>query len=265
MEFSVISSGSKANCTYVRSDSGAALLVDAGLSAKQIEQRLLSLGATCNSLVGIIITHEHSDHIRGIGVVSRKYSVPVYCSRKVERYLDKPYAVKHFEAGSSFTLADFTIHPFAIVHDAVDPVGFTIEADGQVLTHVTDLGRATPIVHEYLRKANAVVLESNHDPVMLQECHYTWSLKQRIASAHGHLSNGDAAELLAAAWHPKLRHVVLAHLSENSNTPELAVAPFKKLFGDSVFDTFLVGNQHAATPMIRVGESVVDEGLLVAN
>jgi phosphoribosyl 1,2-cyclic phosphodiesterase len=265
MQFSVLSSGSKANCSYVVNKYGSSFLVDAGLSAKQIEQRLLSLGSTLNGISGIVVTHEHSDHIRGIGAVSRRYKVPVYCCKEVKRFIDKPYKFETFEPGQTFTINEFTIHPFSIVHDAVEPVGFCIECDGLTLTHVTDLGRATPIVKEYVRRANAVVLEANHDPTMLSTCHYPWQLKQRIASSHGHLSNEDAAQLLAEAWHPELRHVVLAHLSENSNTPELAVAPFMQLFGDKCFDTFLVGNQHQATGMVSIQGTGTEAVALVVN
>ena len=140
--------------------------------------------------------------------------------------------------------------PFSITHDAVEPVGYVLESEGVKLTQLTDLGKVTPLVREAVRGANALVLESNHDPELLSTCSYPWELKQRISSTHGHLSNTVAAELVAEMLHPELFHVVLAHLSENSNSPELALGAMDAHWNREAICSLRCGSFYAPTPLV---------------
>lgn len=223
MRFSVLSSGSKANSTFIEVGSQR-ILIDSGLSATQVTKRLAAIGVDAATITAIIITHEHSDHISGVAPLSRRYKIPVYANQATASHLDAPHAIEHFVTGQEFYLGDAIIRPFSIVHDAVDPVGFVIEGEGLKFGQATDLGKVTTVVKEALKGSHAMVLESNHDLGMLYTSHYSWELKQRIASSHGHLSNDVAGRFLAELAHPALGQVVLGHLSENCNTPETALA-----------------------------------------
>ncbi|MFN4894523.1 MAG: MBL fold metallo-hydrolase [Pseudomonadota bacterium] len=222
MRFSVLSSGSKANCTFVEA-AGVRFLVDCGLSGKQAEERLAQIGIAPETLDAVLVTHEHCDHINGVGTLSRRYNIPVYANSATMQHVSKPKGKEVFQTGEQFCVGAVQIDPFSIVHDAADPVGFSIRAEGFKLVICTDLGRVTTLVRQHVEGANAILLESNHDQEMLQACSYTWELKQRIASTHGHLCNDSAGQLLEEILHPELFHVVLGHLSENSNTPTLAL------------------------------------------
>jgi phosphoribosyl 1,2-cyclic phosphodiesterase len=236
MQFSVLSSGSKANSTFFEAG-GVRLLIDCGLSATKAEERLRRIGVDPASLAGILVTHEHSDHINGISVLSRRFRLPVYANERTGKMVKNVFGLERFETGIPFDLRGIKISPFSIVHDALEPVGFRIEGEGLTFTQVTDLGRVTPLVREAVRGANAVVLESNHDEQMLMECDYPWELKQRIASSHGHLSNKEAAELAQEMVHPDLCRMVLGHLSENSNTPTVALHTFHAYVPPGVIET----------------------------
>ncbi len=222
MRFSVLSSGSKANCTFVEA-AGKRFLVDCGLSGKQAELRLAEIGVDPASLNAILVTHEHADHIHGVATLSRRYGLPVYANAGTMERISKPRGREIFTTGKDFCVGPVECTPFSIAHDAVDPVGFSIRAEGFKLVILTDLGRVTTLVREHVRGAHAILLESNHDQEMLQSCSYTWELKQRIASTHGHLCNETAGQLIEDIMHPELFHIVLGHLSENSNTPALAL------------------------------------------
>jgi phosphoribosyl 1,2-cyclic phosphodiesterase len=256
MRFSVLSSGSKANCTYVEAG-GVRLLVDCGLSGKQAEARLSEIGVDPSTLSAILVTHEHSDHIHGVGTLSRRYKLPVYANASTMEHISKPRAKEVFETGSDFSVGKIRVTPFSIVHDASDPVGFALYADGFKLVLCTDLGRVTTLVQEHVRGANAILLESNHDQEMLQSCSYTWELKQRIASTHGHLCNDAAGQLLEEIMHPELFHIVLGHLSENSNTPMLALQTANQYVGRcgeraSGLKTLLCGNIYESLPCLEL-------------
>lgn len=249
MRFSVLSSGSKANCTIVEAAS-TRILIDCGLSARSVEERLSGTGIRPDSIDGIIVTHEHSDHIMGISVFSRRYRIPVYANRATAKFLRKVYAIEKFVTGETFWVGAIQIYPFSIAHDASDPVGFELRAAGLKFAHVTDLGRVTPQVEDALRGASACVLESNHDQQMLRACSYPEELKQRIASSHGHLSNDTAATLVAGLLHSDLQHIVLGHLSENSNTPELAMRTFRRHVPEEAFRNVQCASVRQATAMI---------------
>jgi phosphoribosyl 1,2-cyclic phosphodiesterase len=254
MQFSVLSSGSKANSTFIEVGSQR-ILIDCGLSATQLSKRLLSLGVDPSSINGIIITHEHSDHITGVPSLSRRYKIPVYANQATAEHIESPYGMEHFVTGESFQIGDAVIRPFGIVHDAVDPVGFVIEGEGLKFAQATDLGKVTTVVKEALQGAHAVVLESNHDLGMLYTSHYSWELKQRIASSHGHLSNDVAGRLLAELAHPELFQVVLGHLSENCNTPDTALSTVAKYVSDSIpMKNITCGSVANPTPLYNVVE-----------
>jgi len=203
------------------------LLVDAGLSGRELERRMARVGISPRKLSAILVSHEHRDHISGVGVLARRYRLPVYINEltlsQCQAALDR-VQVKIFETGKDFELGPIKVHPFSVSHDAVDPVGFTFGNNGMVLGLATDLGVATNLVKAHLAKCNAMVIESNHDREMLINGPYHWELKRRVQGRRGHLSNDAAADLLTAVLHEDLTRVVLAHLSEINNEPELALA-----------------------------------------
>ena len=224
------------------------------MSARQAAARLRALGVAPESLNAVLVTHEHCDHINGISVLSRRFRIPVYANHCTAEYLEhKVFGIERFETGRPFDICGMRISPFSIVHDAVDPVGFAVRADGLRLVQATDLGKVTPLVRDAAMFANALVLEFNHDLQMLQDCHYPWELKQRIASAHGHLSNWAAAELVGQVLHSALERVVLGHISENSNTPELAVAAARAVLGPAARAAAVCANPYQATELFQLG------------
>ncbi len=234
-----LASGSKGNCLHV-STKQSALLIDAGLSGVEIERRLAAKGYLPQDLTAIVITHEHSDHVRGAGILSRRFNIPVYINEKTFHAcsnLGKIKDLEFFECGSSFRIEDIKINPFSISHDARDPVGLTLEYKDKKIGIATDLGIATTLVKEHLKACSLLYLESNHDPEMLINGSYPWHLKQRIKSRTGHLSNPDTRDLLTElqSQNQELKHVILAHLSEENNTPEKALQTVRRgLNGASV-------------------------------
>jgi len=227
VNFTILGSGSGGNCAYCETGQ-TRLLIDAGFSLRQIRQRLAGLGRAPENLHGILITHEHSDHIQGLRMLCDKLQIPVYCNRltrdEIQRSTRSAIDFKVFETGSTFEVGDVVVETFSVPHDAQDPVGFLLRTPAVNIGFLTDLGHATKLVIERVRASHCLVLESNHDVRMLQDCpRRPWSLKQRILGRHGHLSNaaaGDAAEQLASA---DLRRIYLGHLSSECNTPELAL------------------------------------------
>lgn len=256
MRFSVLSSGSKANCTFVEAG-GKRFLVDCGLSGKQAELRLAEISVDPASLNAILVTHEHADHIHGVATLSRRYGIPVYANAGTMERIAKPRGREIFVTGQDFSLGGVECTPFSIAHDAVDPVGFSLRAEGLKLVVVTDLGRVTTLVREHVQGANAILLESNHDQEMLQSCSYAWELKQRIASTHGHLCNEAAGQLLEDIMHPELFHIVLGHLSENSNTPGLALECANRYLQRCTeraigLQTLLAGSMYQSLPCLEL-------------
>jgi len=222
----MLASGSKGNAIYF-SDGTTALLIDAGLSGKEIERRLQSKGLSAEALDAIIVSHEHSDHIQGVGVLSRRYGLPVYMNRKTRHASPKLGNIedlREFSCGKTFCVNDMRIHPFSISHDAGDPSGFTIGQNGIKIGLATDLGVATALVKKHLAGSRLLILEANHDPKMLENGPYPWPLKQRIKGRSGHLSNEASRELLQELRHDRLEHVILAHLSETNNSPDRALS-----------------------------------------
>jgi phosphoribosyl 1,2-cyclic phosphodiesterase len=226
VQITVLGSGSSGNCTYIETEQ-ARLLIDAGLSGRQIRKRLLSIGRTVENLTGILITHEHSDHVQGLAALAGKVRVPVFCNRLTKEAIELQLGIKldfHlFSTGATFQTGDVEIDTFSIPHDAYDPVGFLLRTPGGNIGFLTDLGHATKLVIQRVRSANVLVLEANHDMKMLQDdLRRPWSIKQRILSRHGHLSNDAAALAVQEIVSADLQQLYLGHLSTDCNRPELA-------------------------------------------
>jgi len=222
---SALASGSKGNSIFIDGPEGS-LLVDAGLSAREIMRRLAVIGAIPERLSGILVTHDHSDHLRGIRVLAKRLGLTVYGTSDTLRAsaLAENTRVSIIRSGEGFTAAGFSIKPFSLPHDARDPVGYLLERDGVKIGIATDLGCATALVRRRLGGCDMLVLESNYDETMLLEGPYPWFLKQRIRSRNGHLSNEASSRILGELLHPGLQRVILAHLSEVNNCPEVALA-----------------------------------------
>jgi phosphoribosyl 1,2-cyclic phosphodiesterase len=226
VKLTVLGSGSNGNASYVETDE-TRLLIDVGFSGRQIRQRLATLARAPESLTAILITHEHSDHICGLAAIAEKTGIPVYCNRatmeEIVRITGAKLDFRLFVAGGGFEVGDINVETFSVPHDAQDPVGFVLQTAHAKIGFATDLGHVTKLVLERIRSANVVVLESNHDVRMLQDCpKRPWSLKQRILSRHGHLSNDAAADCVAEIMSADLNHLFLGHLSRDCNKPELA-------------------------------------------
>ena len=220
-----LASGSKGNAVYIGSGERA-VLFDAGLSGVALERRMAEKGLSPNALDAVIVSHEHTDHVKGAGILSRRFQIPIYINEKTYRAasakLGKVERITHFQCGHTFSIGDLTVNPFSISHDAEDPAGFTVEHNGSKLALATDLGIATALVKTHLQGASLIYVEANHDPEMLHLGPYPWYLKQRVRSRRGHLSNQEAGELLCHVKNSTLKHVVLAHLSEENNHPQKA-------------------------------------------
>ena len=254
MRFSVLASGSGGNACYVET-AEARVLIDAGLSGEELIRRMEETGISPAKLDALILTHEHIDHIRGAGPLARRFDLPVYVNRLTLRRalknlgnLSKPVV---FHTGQPITVHGLCIETFTKCHDAADPVGIVVHADGARLGIITDLGRSTPVVEDRLRGCHALVMEFNHDERMLEEGPYPPELKRRIKGPEGHLSNEQAGGLLKTLRHDALSTVILAHLSERNNHPDKAIEALEQaLSGFRV--KVLVGDQDCALPMMDV-------------
>jgi len=227
IEIRTLGSGSAGNASVVRYGS-TTLLVDAGLSAKQLVGRLALCGVEPRDISGILLTHEHSDHTSSLKVLLSKHDLPVYCNALTARALqDGGLQYRNwrlFQNGADFSIGDFSVRAFSVPHDASDPVGFRLAANGSSLGVLTDLGYATRLCFEALKGIGALLIETNHDESLLQKCtRRPWPVKQRILSRHGHLSNVAAAGVIAELDAREMQLVVLGHLSRDCNTPQLAL------------------------------------------
>lgn len=223
LRFTILGSGSSGNCAFLETEH-TALLVDAGFSARQIELRLASIGRSLNDVRAIFLTHEHGDHVCGLPVIAKRHNIPVHCNRLTAEFLQPQMPGfsnwRLFESGASMELGDLKINSFSVPHDAYDPVGFMFYHALGNIGFLTDLGYATKLVIERVRQARALVLEANHDLKLLQEdTKRPWSVKQRILSRHGHLSNDAAAEVAAEVVTDIMEDLYLGHLSSDCNSP----------------------------------------------
>lgn len=225
MKVCTLASGSSGNSLIIQTES-TKILVDAGISLRKIISRLKRLNLEISDIDAVIVTHEHTDH----AVSVPNTDLPTFVSSEtLNLWKDKVKNLEVFETGSSFYINGMFITPFSVPHDALDPVGFTLEEDNKKFGIVTDIGSVTALVIERLRGSNILVIEFNHDDKILQDGPYPWELKQRIKSRLGHLSNSQAAKLLFSLLHSDLYHVVLAHLSETNNKPDLALRSAKSV------------------------------------
>lgn len=226
MNICLLASGSKGNSLLVCSGS-TRLLIDAGLSTRELCRRLAMVNVAPETLDAVLVTHEHVDHVRGLGLLSRRHHLPVYLHHGVAAALadsQRPDRLVEFEAGGEFSVGELGIRAFPVTHDAHAPVGFSVSGASGKVGIATDLGISTRLVAEELCRCRMLVLESNHDEAMLRDGPYPWPLKQRIRGNHGHLSNRDSADLLETLCWEGLETVFLAHLSETNNHPGLARA-----------------------------------------
>lgn len=302
VRMTVLASGSKGNSTVIASTT-TRILVDAGLSCRELMKRMKAAGEESATLDAILITHEHQDHVQGLAVTARKLGIPVYLTEPTHRAwvrwmtphkrityaewlqqrkaqaaaaagepdeeeraaaeesLSEPGrdpsalpAVEYFQSGSGFRIGDIAISPFTVPHDAVDPVGFVFESEGIRIGIATDLGYMPSNIHLHLRGCDVLMLESNHDLDMLRDGPYPWSVKQRVMSRVGHLSNAAAAGFLEKQYDGHATYVVLAHLSESNNLPELARISAERVLCDRMS---LLANRLLLAEQDRPMESIV--------
>ena len=227
--FFSLSSGSCGNCYYL-GNSYYGILIDAGIGPRVIKKRLAEYGVNLSSIMAVLITHDHYDHIESVGHLGEKLHIPVYAIREVHRGIKNSPLIqnslngsaKYIEKGKTFQIEDFRITPFDVPHDSNDNAGYYMEFGGQKMTLATDVGAITDEVANYMCKANQLVIESNYDEEMLNNGRYPWHLKRRITSGTGHLSNRQTAEFLANNFSSELRNIWLCHLSGDNNNPQLA-------------------------------------------
>ena len=256
LDITILASGSSGNAAVVRTES-ASFLVDAGLSTKELTLRLGLCGVEPGDLCGILITHEHGDHTKGLAQWAKKHETPIFCNRQTALLLREKIVGFHgwkiFESGAEFELEGVTIRSFPVPHDAVEPVGFVIRERSHSFGFLTDLGHATNLVTESLRGVDALLIEANYDEILLQnDTKRPWSIKQRIQSRHGHLSNTDAAKTVSQIIHDGLSHLLLGHLSRDCNSEELALAAMSGIL-KSRSTRLSCAMQESNSPSIRLG------------
>jgi len=224
-----IASGSSGNCIYAGSEN-THILIDAGISGKRISEGLSAIGISPGNISGILVTHEHSDHIKGLGVISRKYRIPIYASELTRvKIMESSLCgvidetlFNRIVPDNDFVINDIVIHPFRTRHDAVDPICYTISKDGRKISIATDLGCYDEYIMEKISGSDILFIEANHDIEMLKNGSYPGFLKKRILGEKGHLSNNTTGQLISEICHEKLKCVVLGHLSRENNDPRIA-------------------------------------------
>ncbi len=261
---SSINSGSNGNCFYIGNDTDA-ILVDAGISCREIEKRMKRLGLSMQKLRAVFISHEHSDHIRGIHSLVKKYQLPVYISPTTAQhgriYFDKGY-LRSFSAHQPVTIGNMSITAFPKFHDASDPYSFTIGYDKVKVGVFTDIGIPCEQVIKYFQQCNAVFLEANYDDEMLDNGNYPFHLKRRIRSDWGHLSNKQALELFKKHRPSFMSHLILSHLSKNNNCPELV----KNLFDQYASGVqMIVASRFEETPVLHIRSEIKEPGMIIPS
>lgn len=227
LRFCSLSSGSSGNCQYIETEN-MKILIDAGFSGKRIEELLASIDVCPKTLDGIFVTHEHTDHIRGVGVLSRRYDLPLYANENTWLGMEskigkiKEKNIKIFNTEDFIEMKDLIVNPIKIFHDALEPVGYVFHYKKKKISIITDTGIIDNNMKEKIKDSNIYLMESNHDVYMLRDGDYPWFLKERISSTKGHLSNDDAAVILSDIINGKEEVVLLGHLSKDNNKPEIA-------------------------------------------
>lgn len=233
IKFCSLSSGSSGNCQYIETKN-TKIIIDAGFSGKTIEGLLSSIEVDPSSLDGIFVTHEHIDHIKGVGVLSRRFDIPIYANADTWVGMEKTIGkikeenIKIFTTEKYFELKDISVYPLSIFHDALDPVGYIIYYKNKKISVVTDTGWVNDTMIDKIKDSHLYLMESNHDIKMLKEGSYPWPLKQRILSTRGHLSNDDCGRILGNILTGTGEIVLLGHLSQDNNLPDLALDTVKK-------------------------------------
>ncbi|QXM06968.1 MBL fold metallo-hydrolase [Crassaminicella indica] len=234
--FCSLASGSSGNCQYIES-ANTGLLIDAGLSGKKIYQSMEAIGKDMKNIRGILITHEHNDHIKGVGILSRRFNIPIYANNNTWKEMKNKIGkideenIRYFQTGEAFFIEDIKIKPYSISHDAIDPVGFSFYHDDAKVSIVTDTGYVPDTVKNEIQGSDLLMLEANHDVEMLKMGRYPWYLKKRVMSDQGHLSNETAGEIIAELMELNMpvKNILLGHLSKENNFPELAFETVKNI------------------------------------
>jgi phosphoribosyl 1,2-cyclic phosphodiesterase len=264
LNFCSLSSGSSGNCYYLGNEFHG-ILIDAGISATSIRKFLKDMGISMQTIMGVLITHNHIDHIRGLEVLTRRNNLPAFTTSKVRESILSPKSkisresISEIPLQKKFHLAGFDIEAFPVCHDAPETIGFHICAGDKKITIVTDLGHICPTSAPYIKEANLLVIESNYDEQMLVNGQYPHFLKARIRSDHGHLGNHQTAAFLADNIHGNLDHICLAHLSKNNNTPELVLQTLQQTFSErgiilNIRQRISILNRNKPTDIISLSE-----------
>lgn len=261
LNFCSLSSGSSGNCYYIGNEFYG-ILIDAGISASSIRKFLKGMNISMQTIMGVLVTHNHIDHIRGLEVLTRKNSLPAFASKNIWKSILSPECkitgdcIREIPLRQRFHLAGFDIEAFPVCHDAPETIGYQITSGNKKITVVTDLGHICETSAAYIRDSNLLVIESNYDEEMLINGRYPWFLKKRIQSDHGHLGNRQASAFLAEIANPNLSHICLAHLSKNNNTPEKALQTLRETFFEKGIDLngqfVTVLNRYAPTGIINI-------------
>lgn len=231
VRFCPLASGSKGNCLYFESQQ-TKLLIDAGLSARATEERLQKIGVSLREIDAILVTHEHIDHVRGLEIISNRWKTPIFANGDTAKALlpnfkERP-RLKIFSTGELFEFGDIAITPFSVQHDAVDPVAFILKTEKMKVGICADLGWVTSSVIQQLKGCDYLYVEANHQPEMVHACARPLLYKQRVLSRQGHLSNEECVQLIGEVFHADLKHIYLAHLSSECNSPVLALQMVQK-------------------------------------
>lgn len=257
MNFSVLGSGSRGNAVYIESGS-TGILIDAGFSGKDLQRRMRACDRDLTQVSGICLTHEHNDHILGAGVIARRHKTPIYSNYGTiaggEKKMGKLPTVHEFETGDQFAVGDLQIRSFRISHDTADPVGYVV-SDGRVsLGYCTDTGAVSHLMATRLSKCQGLILEFNHNLGLLKDGPYPLFLQQRVRSSQGHLSNEDSASFLSTLFGEHLQTVVMAHLSETNNRPDLALQAANLAISQWGETLLLTAPQDKALPLLELND-----------
>lgn len=261
--FRSLASGSSGNCYYVGTRSSG-ILIDAGIGSRVIRRHLRKMGVDFSQLWGVFVTHDHTDHIRGVGMLGECFHLPVYATRRTHEGMSRNFCMtrdisasrKYIEKGETVEVGGLRVTAFPVSHDATDSVGYTVEYGGTRITFATDLGCVEADMLAHLAQADYLVLEANYDEQMLREGKYPYYLQQRIMAPTGHLSNDQTGACLAEHWHRGLKHVFLCHLSRENNRPEVAYDTVCRYLTER---HIRVGEDLELTPLERLSPSGIYE------
>ncbi|UCH88379.1 MAG: MBL fold metallo-hydrolase [Thermoplasmata archaeon] len=255
----VLNSGSSGNSTVIYTGK-TSIMLDAGLSGKETVKRLNEIGLSPNQFSGILVSHGHRDHTSGVGVLARRFKIPVFLNKKthieISPYVGEIPILKSVRSGSSFDIGDIQIETFSVSHDSSDPMGFIFKSNHSRIAHITDLGNVTPAILKKIRDMDLIVIESNHDIDMLINGSYPEYLKRRILGPKGHLSNIAAANALVEAIGSITKAVILAHLSEDNNHPDLVHSTVHEILEEEGLGdiALTIASRYSAIPVINISE-----------